>query len=377
MMSKTTRPNMRGRSVGRAFTLVELLVVITIIALLISILLPSLKKAREQSKLVKCQNNLSQIIKAGQLYAVDDPNENVIPAHKNVFDLSSGRQRQYYEWGGKAGRGDPAVPGGGFTDPEAFLSSLYGTSKDRGPADRPLNKYLYKEPFTNYRSDGGVDGRNWWNDCNLYLGIYECPGDVGWVGADIDTWADYKGRDLSSYDHFGNSYSMNAAFIFITPCSSNNLQSNAAFLRPQSRIPNAANTVVYFENAARFAYTWNSGCADPAPKVGQCESTDEAPCNTTRPYFDETLGGWHGRNFVYNQAFLDGHAGSSEIRGHRHPQTNLNVYPPIGGNFNPTWRQWHCVLIRGDGWQIDALPSPPIPTPLRCTSSDGSGTDDS
>ncbi|HSW45734.1 MAG TPA: prepilin-type N-terminal cleavage/methylation domain-containing protein [Phycisphaerae bacterium] len=53
----------------RAFTLIEVLVVVSIVVLLVSLLVPSLSRARDQAKLVTCKSNLHQIGIAVSNYA--------------------------------------------------------------------------------------------------------------------------------------------------------------------------------------------------------------------------------------------------------------------------------------------------------------------
>lgn len=60
------------RSNHRAFTLVELLVVVAVIALLIAILLPSLKRARYLTKEAACASNLRQLVTGFTTYATDN-----------------------------------------------------------------------------------------------------------------------------------------------------------------------------------------------------------------------------------------------------------------------------------------------------------------
>jgi prepilin-type N-terminal cleavage/methylation domain-containing protein/prepilin-type processing-associated H-X9-DG protein len=105
-----------------AFTLVELLVVIGIIALLISILLPALNRAREQANAVKCAANLRSIGQGFAIYLAE--NKQTYPAayvyktgeEMPIKGTGVSRTRGYIHWSSYI-FGEGKMPADAFTCP--------------------------------------------------------------------------------------------------------------------------------------------------------------------------------------------------------------------------------------------------------------------
>ena len=84
-----------------AFTVIELLVVVAIIAILASLLLPSLTRAKEITLSVKCKSNLKQMALGLQMYVQDNNGE--YPAAGSGLDTDSWIQQVAKKWGWHSG----------------------------------------------------------------------------------------------------------------------------------------------------------------------------------------------------------------------------------------------------------------------------------
>jgi prepilin-type N-terminal cleavage/methylation domain-containing protein/prepilin-type processing-associated H-X9-DG protein len=102
---------MRKNRSETGFSLIELLVVVAILAILVSMLLPSLSRARELARRAMCGSNIRQLALANTIYAASNQNHYVLAAQDIFDDLGDGRGGRF-RWHGSRERGnqpfDPA-----------------------------------------------------------------------------------------------------------------------------------------------------------------------------------------------------------------------------------------------------------------------------
>lgn len=249
-----------------AFTLIELLVVVAIIALLISILLPSLSRAREQGRTVKCITNLKSIGNAAHMYFQD--NRDWMPFEKRNYPQNEAPLHGFY-YGGHPGRDYDGSEWWGYTNPDY---------RDT-PRGRPFNPYIF-DNLPDY--DVPVNDPQFEMARSLLSTVFGCPSDTGAI------WNSETRDDespITTVNSCGSSYDVNYHFVqrWATgygPQSSRRryLERSNKFLRMQ-RERNVSRFVLLYEDPFDSSQ-WNS--------IGRI--------------------GWHRQWMKHSFLFLDGHA---------------------------------------------------------------------
>jgi len=233
------------------FTLIELLVVIAVIAVLLAILLPALRKVKVITKRITCQSNLKQIAVAWNMY----------------LDDNEGR---FYQ--------------------DAYANLLFGGwSGCQSPSPRPLNMYFNLPLVLGEQANIETVEEN--NDAKIFY----CPVDRGGVA----TYAPLT----KAYNLWGTSYQTNIMLVGPNQMLVGNDKFAPLHIEVNRRLENL--TLSRVNHHSRLLLIGDNGWynqikAPPHPPVPGVDIKEQAE--------------WHDRVDCHNMAFLDSHVKFLNIR---------------------------------------------------------------
>ncbi len=246
----------------RGFTLIEMLVVISIIAVLVSLLLPTLGRAREESRKVLCMSNLREVGSAVSSYLTEYDNLPWTYLSSSGSPPPGVKFYTSYTWGGM--KAPSPLPG-----QETYDCAIVPTEL------RALNRYI--DPTAQARDS---------------VKVVQCPSDRSAVSPEIGESSDgelvIEGQ-RSSWEAYGSSYSIN--WLFMEDPSIPEVFSLASLMFygktfvQEAVGGSAAELVVMWENQADqlLVNAMNTG----GGRLGE---------------------GWHRRFSQHSFLFMDGHA---------------------------------------------------------------------
>jgi prepilin-type N-terminal cleavage/methylation domain-containing protein len=220
----------------RAFTIIELLVVVSIIALLVGILLPAIGKARDQAQLTKSQANVKNLGTAAVTYSAEWSDRQLTYVNDNFS--------RYGANGGAAVNGYEAVVG--YDHPPVILGygqgGIWGFFL--GPQFGTNGNYITIIPAdldqtaTKFGAFRIVNGRqfNQYINGRFYDPVFFAPKDTA-VMASVERWFDHPDEYVPSATTGGqkwSSYCFSPAAMFSPDVLSLNKQTNRYYTSPFS-----------------------------------------------------------------------------------------------------------------------------------------------
>ena len=296
-----------GRMRRSGFTLVELLVVIGIIAVLLSILLPTLRGVRRQANLVQCSSNMRQCAMAMLMYVQD--NKGRFPPSE--FSTIAGHYPYGWSWANELVR-------------QNYIKQP-GLSVYKKPLSSTSQKQFSKSnPFRcpeGIEEEAGISGTagDWPTDPKN--NAYKIPNDSACAqeGFGIPTWYQLNCRNNSATNAWPNG-SRITPFMGWQSNSKDNMPliKEAAWQRNLSMVKKGAELVMIVEAADQNWF-------DQKPSVTY----------PTKNLFMKRLGARHGKrtpdglNAWSNFAFFDGHVALYPSERFQHRDNGGDDYPDL------------------------------------------------